>query len=44
MERGTVDTDGQRHMAKAAWRILAALQIEMEEALGLPISRGSTEK
>ena len=42
MERGGVDTDGMRHMAKAAWRCLAELQLEMEEALGLPISRGST--
>lgn len=42
MERGSLDTDGQRHTAKAAWRILALLQLEMEEALGLPISRGST--
>ena len=25
------DTDGQRHMAKAAWRALAALQKEIEE-------------
>lgn len=43
MERGGVDTDGQRHLAKAAWRILADLQIEMERERGLPISRGSTE-
>lgn len=42
MERGSADVDGQRHTAKAAWRILAMLQLEMEEALGLPISRGST--
>ncbi len=26
------DTDGQRHMAKVAWRALAALQKEIEEA------------
>lgn len=43
MERGTVDTDGGRHTGKAAWRILALLQIELEEALGKPISRGSTK-
>jgi hypothetical protein len=43
MERGGIDPlDGKRHTAKAAWRIFALLQIEMEEALGLPISRGST--
>lgn len=41
MERGGVDTDGRRHMAKAIWRGLAELQIEMEQALGLPVSRGS---
>ena len=29
--RGEVfDTDGERHLAKAAWRILAALQKEIE--------------
>ena len=31
LERGTVDTDGVRHTAKAAWRILAVLQKEIEE-------------
>jgi hypothetical protein len=41
MERGGFDTDGKRHTAKAAWRILAELQIELEEAYGLPPSRGS---
>lgn len=30
MERGTLDTDGQRHSAKAAWRALAMLQREIE--------------
>jgi hypothetical protein len=30
IERGTIDTDGQRHTAKAAWRILALLQLEIE--------------
>ena len=29
--RGEIfDTDGERHLAKAAWRILAALQKELE--------------
>lgn len=28
--KGKFDTDGQRHLAKAAWRILAALQLEIE--------------
>lgn len=41
IERGTLDTDGQRHTAKAAWRILAMLQVELEQALGKPLSRGS---
>ena len=30
MERGRRDHDGARHLAKAAWRILAALQKEIE--------------
>jgi hypothetical protein len=30
MERGKRDTDGQRHSAKAAWRALAILQLEIE--------------
>lgn len=42
MERGGRDVDRIRHTAKAAWRVLALLQIELEEALSLPISRGST--
>lgn len=29
-ERGTRDTDGARHTAKAAWRLLAILQLEIE--------------
>jgi hypothetical protein len=29
-EADTVDTDGQRHTAKVAWRALAALQLEIE--------------
>lgn len=40
MERGTLDVDGTRHSAKAAWRALALLQQEMEDA-GAPVSRGS---
>lgn len=40
MERGGIDTDGQRHSAKMAWRALALLQLEMEEA-GAPIARGA---
>lgn len=30
VQRGTLDTDGKRHTAKAAWRILALLQKEIE--------------
>lgn len=33
-ERGTVDDDGIRHSAKAAWRALAALQEEIEAETG----------
>lgn len=32
MERGTIDSDGMRHSAKCAWRALAMLQLELEEA------------
>lgn len=31
VDRGKRDSDGQRHSAKAAWRILAMLQLEIEE-------------
>lgn len=31
-DRGTLDTDGLRHTAKVAWRALALLQKEIEEA------------
>lgn len=41
MERGSIDTDGHRHSAKMVWRALALLQLEIEEAEGLPPSRGS---
>lgn len=30
LEAGTLDTDGQRHSAKVAWRALANLQKEIE--------------
>jgi hypothetical protein len=35
IDRGTIDTDGQRHSAKLAWRALAALQVELEQERGL---------
>ena len=41
IDRGTVDTDGELHSAKLAWRSMANLQKELEEARGLPLSRGS---
>ena len=31
LQRGTIDTDGKRHTAKAAWRMLALLQKEIEQ-------------
>jgi hypothetical protein len=40
MERGSLDSDGQRHSAKMVWRALAILQMELETE-GAPISRGS---
>ncbi len=40
MERGTRDVDGQRHTAKALWRIAAMLQEECE-ADGAPLARGA---
>lgn len=32
IDRGDTDTDGMRHSAKAAWRALAMLQLELEDA------------
>ncbi len=32
LQRGTMDVDGSRHTAKAAWRMLALLQKEIEES------------
>lgn len=43
IERGGRDRDGCRHTAKAAWRILALLQEELE-AEGAPPSRASVVK
>ena len=40
VERGTLDVDGMRHTAKAAWRLLAILQLELE-AEGYPVARGA---
>lgn len=41
IDRGTVDTDGVRHSAKAAWRALALLQEELEREEGAPLPRGA---
>lgn len=41
MERGTIDSDGMRHSAKVAWRALALLQTELEEAGLAPLARGA---
>lgn len=35
LESGTIDTDGIRHTAKVAWRALALLQTEIENARSL---------
>lgn len=40
IDRGTLDTDGQRHTAKVVWRALALLQEELEAA-GAPLARGA---
>ena len=34
MEAGTMDTDGIRHSTKVAWRALANLEKEIEQAMG----------
>jgi hypothetical protein len=44
LERGGIDPDtGLRHSAQLAWRALALLQLELEEA-GAPMARGATEE
>src|SRR5258708_2995724 len=42
VERGSVDGDNIMHTAEAAWRVLAALQIEAEAKFGLSLARGAT--
>lgn len=43
LERGGIDPDtGQRHTAQLAWRALALLQIELEEAGEAPLARGAS--
>lgn len=42
IDRGTVDPeDGIRHAVKVAWRALALLQEELEQAEGAPLPRGA---
>ncbi len=41
VDAGTVDTDGQRHSAKVAWRALALLQEELEREEGYPLPRNA---
>lgn len=44
IDRGGVDEGtGIRHSAELAWRALALLQLELEEAGEAPLSRGSSE-
>lgn len=42
-DAGTMDSDGQRHSAKVAWRALAALEMELTEEVPyeVPIDKGS---
>lgn len=42
LERGKLDTDGQKHSAKLVWRCLALLQMELEDE-GAPMARGAKE-
>lgn len=41
VDAGTIDTDGQRHTAKVAWRALALLQEEIEREEGCPLPRNA---
>lgn len=41
VDAGTIDTDGQRHTAKVAWRALALLQEELEREEGHPLPRNA---
>ena len=43
LSAGAIDSDGQRHTAKAAWRALALLQEELEREYNLPLPRGARE-
>lgn len=41
LDAGTLDSDGQRHSAKVAWRALAQLQEELERDAGAPLPRNA---
>lgn len=41
IDSGLLDNDGVRHSAKVAWRALALLQEELEQAEGYPLPRGA---
>jgi hypothetical protein len=41
VDAGTIDSDGQRHSAKVAWRALALLQEELERETGAPLPRNA---
>lgn len=44
IDRGGIDPEtGQRHSAQLAWRALALLQLELEEAGEAPLARGARE-
>lgn len=43
IDRGLIDPEtGMRHSAELAWRALALLQVELEEAGEAPLPRGAT--
>lgn len=41
VDAGKIDSDGQRHTAKVAWRALALLQEELEREEGVPLPRNA---
>ena len=41
VDAGLMDSDGQRHSAKVAWRALAQLQEELEREEGAPLPRNA---
>ena len=43
LERKEIETDNIIHMANAAWRTLAELQVELEKRHGLSLPYGATE-